>query len=326
MLFRFAYLKGNPSNVHYKIQIMEQRLANILGNPIKLPNDPHNRKILAISIFVIIFSCPFFVLFRRGTHIETGPTDNATTTPPSTTVTIVPSTKWWIKTTSTSSSTSLSISVPTKPSEESASDCSSVFSSHLQPGNYGYISLIPPLPNRVRVSAGKANAYLGQIQPGASVKLVDGPLCVDGFSWWLVEAVEGGMRGWTVTGSKSEQWVLPCPNPTVVCKMTPVSTPSSPTTAPLSTPNDNQGTCISEVLSIGMLTQVEQENLLVIRSEPYIGSVLGHAGPLSAVTIVDGPACVGDTIWWKVNVASLNLSGWTAEANLRACSKENGCT
>lgn len=234
--------------------------------------------------------------------------------------------KWWVKVPATRASTQLEGPVATNGTEAVTQACFPNAFPKLQPDLYAYISLIPPLPNRVRASAGKANAYLGQIQPGAGVKLIDGPLCVDGFSWWLVEAVEGGMRGWTVTGSKSEQWVLPCPNPTVVCKVTPVSTPSSPTTARLSTQNDNQGTCISDVLSIGMLTQVEQENLLVIRSEPYIGSVLGHAGPLSAVTIVDGPACVGDTIWWKVNVASLNLSGWTAEANLRACSKENGCT
>ena len=171
---------------------------------------------------------------------------------------------------------------------------------------------------RIRAGAGKVNPDLGQIQPSAGVKSSTGH-CV-------LIVLPGGLQGWTVTGSNSEQWVLPCPNPTIVCKMTPVSTQSAPTTAPLSTQNDNKDTCNSEVLSIGMLTQVEQENLLVIRSEPYIGSVLGHAGPMSVVTIVGGPACAGGAVWWEVNVASLNLTGWAAEANLRACSKEDGCT
>lgn len=75
-----------------------------------------------------------------------------------------------------------------------------------------------------------------------------------------------------------------------------------------------------------MLTQVEQDNLLVIRSEPYIGPVIGHAGPASSVTIIDGPACAGGVLWWEVNVAALNLSGWAIEVNLRSCSKEDGCT
>ena len=199
-------------------------------------------------------------------------------------------------------------------------------SSPLQPGINAYISLNPPLPNRVRAGAGKTNAYLGQIQPGAGVKIIDGPLCVDGFSWWLVETVESDLRGWTVGGSESEQWVLPCPNPTVVCKMLPTIRQTTPTAAHSSTQGNNDSICTPNRIFIGMPAQVQEDNLLVIRSEPYIGSVIGYAGPMSAVTIVDGPTCAGGVVWWEVNAPSLNLTGWAIEANLRPCTKEDDCT
>ena len=73
------------------------------------------------------------------------------------------------------------ITAPTDPVGMLASDCPSSFSSPLQPGMYAYISLTPPLPNRVRSGAGKANSYLGQIEPGGGVRVLDGPLCADGF-------------------------------------------------------------------------------------------------------------------------------------------------
>jgi hypothetical protein len=84
--------------------------------------------------------------------------------------------------------------------------------------------------------------------------------------------------------------------------------------------------CNSYEFAIGASAQVAEDNLLVVRSEPYTGSVIGHAGPLSKAKIVDGPTCVGNTVWWKVNLATHDLTGWAAEANLRACAKENDCT
>lgn len=279
-----------------------------------------------MTSFIVLFTCLLFILFGKASRqsgIESAPP--AILTIISTTATVTP-TKWWVKTTATTSPATLGISVLTNPTGISAHECSSSFSSLLQPGKYAYISLIPPLPNRLRAGAGKAYTYFGQIQPGAGVKIIGGPLCADGFSWWLVESVEGGLRGWTVAGSDSEQWVLPCPNPIVACRRTAVISQATLTTVPSSTQNNNEDTCNSDKFSIGMLTQVEQGNLLVIRSEPYIGSVLGHAGPTSAVTIVGGPACAGDAVWWKVNVATPSLTGWAAEANLRACLKEDGCT
>src|SRR3989304_2315517 len=179
---------------------MKQHIANFLGNPTKFLNDPRNQRILVISGFVTLFSCLLFLLFGRATRRgETVSAEGTTATPVSTTPTTP--TKWWIKTTATSSpAPSSSITASTDLAGMSASDCPSSFSSPLQSGIYAYISLTPPLPNRIRSGAGKANHYLGQIEPGNGVRVLDGPLCADGFSWWLVESTQGGLRGWAVVG------------------------------------------------------------------------------------------------------------------------------
>ena len=177
-----------------KIRIVKQHIANFLGNPTKFLNDPRNQRILVISSFVILLACLLFLLFgnasRRG---GTASAEATTATPISTTPTITP-TKWWIKVTPTSSLAPSDITVPTNPTGMSASDCPSSFSSPLQSEIYAYIFLTPRLPNRIRSGAGKANSYLRQIEPGG-VRVLDGPLCADGFSWWLVESTQSGLRG-----------------------------------------------------------------------------------------------------------------------------------
>jgi hypothetical protein len=300
---------------------MKQSIISALGITIRSPGNPLKRQMLIVLGFIVPFLCFLFLGIRYRTHSEIAYSDDMDITP----VTTTSSTKWWIKTTVPSTATPSSQDVPGTPTDLSADRCTSSFPSQLQPGTYGYISLVPPLPNRVRASAGKANAYLGQIQPGVGVQIIDGPLCVDGFSWWLVETVESDLRGWTVAGSKSDQWVLPCPNSAVACKMSPVIQQATPTTTHSPTPGTNDHTCTSNRIFIGMPTQVKEDNLLVVRSEPYTGSIIGHAGPTSAVTIVDGPACAGGAVWWEVNVPSLNLAGWVTEANLQPCTKEDDC-
>jgi hypothetical protein len=109
----------------------------------------------------------------------------------------------------------------------------------------------------------------------------------------------------------------------VACNKKPLSTQPSPASKDNNTTADNE--CRSEKLAVGILAQVEQGSLLVVRSEPIIGDLVGRVGPLSVVNIVDGPSCAGDTVWWRVSIATLNLSGWAAENSLSVCTKEDGC-
>ena len=125
-------------------------------------------------------------------------------------------------------------------------------------------------------------------------------------------------------GENSEQWLLPCPNVEVECSFLPTPTPRvSPQNNNPDIPIEN--ICRSDKLSIGMLAHVDQDSLLVIRAEPSVGVVIGHAGPLSIVNVLEGPSCVATTIWWKVRVLDLGLVGWTKENYLEPCLKDSQC-
>jgi hypothetical protein len=184
---------------------------------------------------------------------------------------------------------------------------------------------MPPLPNRIRSNAGLSNSYLGQIEPGDGLKVIDGPVCADGYSWWLIESLKGDLRGWTVEGKTSEQWIVPCLNKSVACNQTVTfATPSAVSRVNTKGIQD-QINCNSKRLSLGIFAQVREDGLLVVRSEPIVDVVVGRAGPLSVAKILDGPACEGGVVWWKVNVLDSDLRGWAAENDLIACPKDSEC-
>jgi len=303
---------------------MRQNIGNIFRKGTRFLNNPKKRRILTLTCLAVFFLF-LLILLLGGTagHGEHADAESTMITSTSTTPTIIP-TKWWIRVTPAPSL----LTAPAEPSSLPTSNCPSSFSSPLQPGIYAYVSLTPPLPNRIHSGAGKRNSYLGQVEPGGGVKVIEGPLCVDGFSWWLVESTQNGLQGWTAEGTGPEQWVIPCRDRTRACEKKPVPDSSSQETSiPYSDAEDQNKSnkCRPDRLTVGILARVGQDSLLVIRSKPNAGNVLERIGPLSIVTIIDGPSCTGSTVWFKVYVSTLNLSGWATENNLDACSKENGC-
>lgn len=301
---------------------MKQLIANFLGNLGKFNIDLRSRRIKIISWFVILLFGLLFLLFTWIPHRnETENPYKTRDTPVSALPTITPS-KWWIRAATRSPATPPGISINKNPSDGSGYSCQPRYSALLQPQTYAYISLTPALPNRIRARAGEANAYLGQIQPGKGVKIIEGPICADSSFWWLVESTESQLRGWTIMGSNTQQWLLPCPDPKIPCEKLPVTPKITPTVV-LTSINSR---CSSKKFTVGTFAQVAEDTLLVVRSEPYTGIVIGRAEPMSTLKILDGPACAGSAIWWKVNLVTLDLTGWATEANLEPCGKESDCS
>lgn len=300
-------------------------IANFLRNPVGFFQEERNQRLLILSSFILLFLCLLIFLTKsaRGeeqkVHI-----DAITATPVLKPPTITP-TKWWIKLTATSSPIRSGFSTAIE-SPVSTDGCPPRFSSPLKADIYAYISLTPPLPNRLRSGPSLTDTYLGQIEPGGGLKVIDGPICADGYSWWLVESQHGNLQGWTVEGKNSEQWVLPCPLERAACSQTTDSLSVGPTSKNENNQNKTEDVCKSNKLAVGMLAQVGQDSLLVVRLKPDIGEVKGRAGPTSIVKIIGGPTCVGSAIWWKVNVIDLNLVGWSTETDLYACPKDSACT
>jgi hypothetical protein len=84
----------------------------------------------------------------------------------------------------------------------------------LKPGDWAQVSLDPPLPNHIRRQPGLSSELIGSIQPGETVRILEGPLCADGYAWWFVRSLDG-LEGWTAEGGASvageapNYWLLP---------------------------------------------------------------------------------------------------------------------
>jgi len=237
-------------------------------------------------------------------------------------------TKWWVKHEPSETPTSL---LPNKQTPIGgtktlvASSKCPAYAADFKPGIFGYISLFPPYENLARSGAGKNYPTVGFIEIGGWVKILAEPVCADdGYVWLNVESAVGSSN-WTAGGHKTAQWVIPCPDPNKKCSK------KKPTRSISATPNpnnngegngNNPSACVSDKLAVGLDAQVSSNDLLVVRSEPFTGSVLGRIAPLTVINIIDGPKCASGAVWWKVWGSQ---TGWAVENNLRACPKEGEC-
>lgn len=233
------------------------------------------------------------------------------------------STKWWI--TKDPSPTPTRIPdlqhATAAPTTEGVLEKCPVYALEFKPGTYGYIALFPPYNNLIRSGPGKNHSSIGYIEVGSWVKILDSPVCDDAGYIWLNVQSAGSSSAWTAGGRHNSQWVIPCSDPKQKCAKSQAWLSTSP---PDPDRNGNEADrCVSGRLTVGLDAQVNPADLLIVRAEPYSGSILGHISPAAVVTIVGGPKCRGGAVWWKV--ASEQLAGWAVENLLKPCPKEEGC-
>lgn len=97
------------------------------------------------------------------------------------------------------------------PAPESLSTpCLNAPPTRLRIGLFAYVDPDPPLPNNVRSEAGTDQDFIGAIEPGKAIKILDGPKCADGWVWWKVRALETELVGWTPEGDQKDYWLIPC--------------------------------------------------------------------------------------------------------------------
>lgn len=81
--------------------------------------------------------------------------------------------------------------------------------SRLHVGDTVKVSEDPPLPNRVRESAGTDSEVLGHLQPGEQAVILEGPGCSNQWVWWKVRSTKTGLEGWTAEGDQDAYWLIP---------------------------------------------------------------------------------------------------------------------
>ncbi len=236
-------------------------------------------------------------------------------------------TKWWVNHEPSLTPTRLLPGLQTPLVDAGTSIALSkcpAFASDFKPGTFGYISLVPPYENLIRSGPGKNHTAIGFVEIGGWVKMLAEPVCTDdGYVWLNVESAAGSSN-WTAGGHKTDQWVIPCPDPNKKCSKKKSVELSSATPDPNNNGNNNAegnnpNVCVSDKLAVGLDAQVSPNDLLVVRSEPLVGSVLGRIAPLVVINVIGGPRCTGGAVWWKVEGSQ---TGWAVEDNLRACPKE----
>ena len=307
---------------------MLKLLSEFLRSPGDFFKEERRQRILIISLFSLLFVCVLFSIARGAARRSNAFGDpDASPTP----IAPVPTqTKWWVRHELSETPTSLLPSLQTPVVGTGTSVASSkcpAYAAAFKPGTFGYISFFPPYENLVRSRAGKSYSSVGFIEIGGWVKILAAPVCADDGYVWLNVQSAAGPSNWTAGGHKAAQWVIPCPDPNKKCSK------KKPTESISATPNPNRNgntngdgnnpnACVSDKLAVRLDAQVSPNDLLVVRSEPFTGSVLGHIAPLTVINIIDGPKCAGGAVWWKVSGPQ---TGWAAENNLRACPKEGEC-
>lgn len=77
-----------------------------------------------------------------------------------------------------------------------------------------FVHLSAGSPNNVRNRPGLSGRRIGRVYEYQSMRIIDGPRCSDGYTWWKVEVTDvsasnNGLKGWTAEGDRSGYWLLP---------------------------------------------------------------------------------------------------------------------
>lgn len=178
----------------------------------------------------------------------------------------------------------------------------------LSVGNIGHVSL-EGFPNNLWSNAGESGQLIGEIPSGGEFSVIDGPRCASGISFWLVDY--NGLQGWTAEGQGTEYFVISDGVPAVdAVNSTPIGSTAipEPTGIPTFTCNG-----VTSRLYVGLTAQVTPGLPNNLRAQPgESGQYLGEIPPVSPFTIVGGPECNSNLLWWQVNYQG--TVGWTGEA------------
>jgi WD40 domain-containing protein len=98
-------------------------------------------------------------------------------------------------------------------------------------------------PNNIRDLPGASGKYMGEIPPGQTFTVVDGPRCslLDKIIWWQVNY--NGIIGWTAEGKDSDYWVEP---------LNANGTPAVPSKTPISVSNAVQVALLPGAQAVGV--------------------------------------------------------------------------
>lgn len=159
--------------------------------------------------------------------------------------------------------------------------------------------VMPGSNNIVRQSADRESGYVGEMTPGTTFSVVDGPRCADDFTWWLIYA--NGLTGWTVEGAGGVYFLeLAFPLVAPVAFTSPVEVCDSNLPPRLT----------AQTYLLARVLPGDANNLRETpsTSATKVGEMLGEM----PFTVLDGPVCAEGYTWWSV-MSTDGSRGWTVE-------------
>jgi hypothetical protein len=87
--------------------------------------------------------------------------------------------------------------------------CRSSYSSQLNIGMSAIANLDPALAPDILEEPYKDSSFVGDLEPGEEVSIVEGPSCSRGWIWWKVVSKQSGATGWTSEGDGKDYWLIP---------------------------------------------------------------------------------------------------------------------
>lgn len=143
----------------------------------------------------------------------------------------------------------------------------------------------------VRATPSVSGALLSYLAEEKLLRLIDGPVCANGYNWWRVSGF--GEPGWIIEGTPNRYYIAPYTDPnTVNCFPT--------------QPGMQVGATVRAVTGSRVRAEADAGAFVV---------TVANAGSL--LTILEGPRCLDGLVWWRVRanyaVTNAAVEGWVAE-------------
>ncbi len=202
----------------------------------------------------------------------------------------------------------------------------------------------------LNLRAEPSGALVTQLQEGTEVTVLDGPQCLDDFSWWQISVVEGAaVAGWAAEGEPGSYYLEPWPGgpgpangpdqiapvptatPLVFQAVTPVPTatplglqvmPTVPPVTPIVIgPGDIQAgqdcsLAPAQQLQVGMsVIAAPSDGTYALRNNLNDPVPQHQVLPGTQGSVVGGPACKDGYRFWQIqfNLNNQLVTGWISE-------------
>lgn len=200
------------------------------------------------------------------------------------------------------------------------SECQNAPPTRLTVGGNARVTFTNGTPLNVRTEANGA-VLATQLQEGAEVSILDGPICAGGYNWYMVKPLAGETGGWSAEGDADDYWLEPVLG---LVAVTAVPTATQPlvinnATAVPTIGGITIGDCSkapANYLQIGLMARVANlGGTLAMRNNPIDAVPVNQLNEGTIVNILNGHQCHNGFRYWQVS-ASQNgqtLTGWIVD-------------